>query len=127
VASAEDLFRQACELTRVTPSADMDPDVRIWLLIGALSEALWRRAREREPGFSLVEHVCRAEYRPESADELTLWAELTSPHNYPAVARYVEKWAGQVNGGAARLHAALLRDARARSERERAAGDAGPG
>ncbi len=91
---------------------------RIWILIGALSEALWRRGDE--PGFSMMDHLCRSaeQYRAESEDELAIWNELTAPHNYPAVLRYAEVRKGHVNDYYARLYNVILESARRRGVSE---------
>jgi len=91
------------------PTPNLEPDTRrVWVLIGVLSDALWRRVGE--PGFSLLEHLLRKgrEYRAESADEVAIWDELTAPHNYPTVVRYVEQRRGQASDAAAELNAAIL-------------------
>lgn len=119
MASAEELYRQACDAAARTPRPELDPEARrIWILIGALDEAFWRRAGE--PGFSLLDHLLRnlQEYRAESEDEVAIWDELTAPHNYPAVLRYVELHKGRVNEYAAQLHATMLEAARRRWESE---------
>jgi hypothetical protein len=91
---------------------------RIWALIGALSEAFWRRTDE--PGFSMVQALWRNldHYTPESDDELALWRELTAPHNHAAVARYVELGSGKVSEYAAQLHATIMEASRRRWESE---------
>jgi hypothetical protein len=61
---------------------------RIWTLIGALSDAFWRRATQ--PSVSWSAALGRTEYKPESSEEIAIWAELTAPRNREAVRRYVE-------------------------------------
>src|SRR5690349_16146804 len=119
VASVEELYRQAWESVARVPTPELDSDTRrVWVLIGALSDAFWRRAGE--PGFSVLDHLARnaREYRAESADEVAIWDELTAPHNYPAVARYVEQRRGQASDSAVGLHTAILEAARRRLEGE---------
>jgi hypothetical protein len=89
----------------------MDEEMtKIWKLIGALSDARWRRATQ--PGVSPIEVLFAEPYRPESAEERAIWTELTAPHNYLALKRYVEsrKESG-TNEFAAKLHEALLAEA----------------
>lgn len=94
----------------------MDAEMtRIWEMIGALSDAHWRRATQ--PGVSAFHVLVTEPYRPESAEERAIWTELTAPHNYLALRRYVES--GKVTGTnefAAQLHEALLAEATIRWE-----------
>lgn len=109
----EKLYRQACERVARMPTPSLDSELRrIWILIGALSDAFWRRLGE--PGFSALEKMARnaQEYQAESADEIAIWNELTAPHNYLAVVRYVELHNGEEYAGG------LLEVARRRWERE---------
>ena len=97
MASWEELYRQACDDVARMPTPELDPETRrIWILIGALSDAFWRRAGE--PDFSALDHLCQnaREYRAESDDEFAIWNELTAPHNYSAVVRYVELREGHI-------------------------------
>ena len=67
----------------------MDAEMkRIWEMIGALSDAQWRRASQ--PGVSALHVLFEEPYRPESAEECAIWDELTAPHQYPALRRFVE-------------------------------------
>jgi hypothetical protein len=96
----EELYREASDLVARVPTPHLDPETRkVWVLMGALSEALWRRAGE--PGFSFVEAMVRnaRAYRAESEDEVAIWGELTAPHNYPALARYIALCGGQEYAG----------------------------
>jgi len=69
----------------------MDTETRrIWEMIGALSDAFWHRITQ--PGVSFFEALVVKEYRPESDEEEALWTELTAPHNYAALLRYVDYW-----------------------------------
>jgi hypothetical protein len=105
--------------------SDLDAETRrIWELIGALSDALWRRARE-EPGFSMLDHLLRSvdEYRAESEEEIAIWNELTGPQNYRAIIRYVEQTKGSVNDYAQKFHLVILESARRRWESERGQGE----
>jgi hypothetical protein len=89
---------------------------RIWQMIGALSDAHWRRAAQ--PGVSAFNVLVVEPYRPESEEERAIWTELTAPHNYLSLRRYVES--GKVSGTnefAAKLHEALLAEAASRWER----------
>jgi hypothetical protein len=84
------------------PTPHLDSETRkIWILMGALSEALWRRARAGGPGFSVLDAMCRnaQAYQTESEDEKAIWEELTAPHNYPALVRYIAICEGQVYAG----------------------------
>jgi hypothetical protein len=96
----EQLYWQACDSVAQMPTPHLDPETRrIWILIGALSDAFWRRVGE--PGFSALEKMCRnaKAYQAESADEIAIWDELTAPHNYPALVRYVELCEGREYAG----------------------------
>src|SRR4051794_40618003 len=101
----------------LTPGLDADAR-RIWGLIGALSDAFYRR--RDEPGFSIIQTMVRnmQRYTPESEDELALWAELTAPHNHAAVARYVELNKGNVSEYAAQLHATIMEASQRRWDSE---------
>lgn len=119
MASADELYRRTCDDVKQTPSPELDSETRrIWILIGALSDAFWRRANE--PGFSIVEHLCQngQQYRAESEDEKAVWNELTSPHNFSAVVRYVELRRGRVSEYAAQLHSTILKESQRRLESE---------
>jgi hypothetical protein len=119
MATVEELYRQARDDVARMATPDLDSEARkIWVLIGALSDAFWRRAAE--PGFSIFQAMLRnmKRYTPESADEITIWDELTAPHNYPAVVRYVEHRMGHVSDYAAQLHATILDAAGRRYESE---------
>jgi hypothetical protein len=110
----EELYREASDLVARMPTPDLDLEARkIWILMGALSEAFWRRAGE--PGFSIVEAMYRNEraYNAESADEMAIWNELTAPHNYPALVRYIGLCGGREYAGG------VLEVARRRWEAER--------
>lgn len=95
----------------------MDAEMqKIWEMIGALSDAHWRRAAQ--PGASAFNVLVLEPYRPESAEERAIWTELTAPHNYLSLRRYVES--GKVSGTnefAAQLHEALMVEATSRWER----------
>jgi hypothetical protein len=96
----EELYRQVYDSVARMPTPHLDLETRrIWILIGALSEAFWHRVGE--PGFSPLETMCRnaRAYKAESADEIAIWDELTAPHNYPALVRYVELCNGQEYAG----------------------------
>ena len=117
--SVEELYQRTRDDVARMPTPELDPEMRrIWILIGALSEALWRRGDE--PGFSILDHLVRnaEQYRAESEDEIAIWNELTAPHNYPAVLRYAEVRKGHVNEYAARLHNVILEAAQRRRESE---------
>jgi len=96
----EELYREASDLVARMPTPHLDSETRkIWALMGALSEALWRRAGE--PGFSMLDAMCRnaRAYQAESEDEKAIWEELTAPHNYPALARYIALREGREYAG----------------------------
>src|SRR5262245_7373675 len=100
MAQWQELYRQVCDSVARMPTPDLDPETRrIWILIGALSDAFWRRVEE--PDFSALEKMCRnaQAYQAESADEIAIWDELTAPHNYPALVRYVDLRKGQEYAG----------------------------
>jgi hypothetical protein len=106
---AEQLYRQTCDAVARMPTPDLDPGMRkVWILIGALSDAFWRR--QGEPGFSVLDHLQRnsQQYLAESADEVALWDELTAPENHLAVVRYVNYHRGRVSDYAANLHETIL-------------------
>ena len=99
------------------PTPHLDSEIRkIWLLMGALSDAFWRHARARagEPGFSVLDAMCRNAhaYQAESEDEKAIWEELTAPHNYPALVRYIALCEGREYAGG------VLKVARCRWEAE---------
>ena len=119
MASVEEIYQRTCDEVARTPTPELDSETRkIWILIRALSDALWRRTDE--PGFRIMDHLCRSaeQYRAESEDEIAIWDELTAPHNYIAVLRYAEVCKGRVSEYAARLHNVILEAARRRRERE---------
>jgi hypothetical protein len=93
----EDLYQDACNFAANWQREELDADMRkIWLLMGALSEAFWRHAQE--PGVSVMEKIWRnnQRYHPDSEDEIALWNELTAPHNYAALLRYAALSGGQI-------------------------------
>jgi hypothetical protein len=113
---ADDLYRAACDDVARVPTPGLDAETRkIWVLIGTIRDATWRRTAE--PGFSLFRTLVRNahEFVPEYAEEVALWDELTAPHNYAALVRYVENRRDTVNEAAERLHTALLVAARRRN------------
>ncbi len=65
-------------------------DERIWKLFGALSDASWRKGPDPggNVGGRLMENLI--EYHPLSAEERAIWTELTAPHNYGSLCRYME-------------------------------------
>ncbi len=86
----QELYQQAEQSVAHSPTPHLDPELRrIWIFMGALSDAFWRRVDE--PGFSAFETTRRnsVAYQAESPDEIALWNEVTAPHNYHAVIRYV--------------------------------------
>jgi hypothetical protein len=100
MAQWEKLYREASDLVARMPTPHLDPETRkIWILMGALSEAFWRRAGE--PGFSILDAMCRnaRAYQAESEDEAAIWDELTTAHNYPALVRYIALCGGQEYAG----------------------------
>jgi hypothetical protein len=108
-----------------TQELRMDEEMtRLCRLIGALSEAHWDRAAQ--PGVGAFHVIFENPYRHESAKESAIWDELTSPHNYAALRRLIEhrnavaRQEGAKNEFAARLDEALLADATARWERQKA-------
>ena len=86
----QELYRQSCDVVANVSTPELDVETRkIWILLGALSDAFWRRVEE--PGFSAFDKMVRnaQTFQAESADEVAIWDELTAPHNYLAVVRYV--------------------------------------
>ncbi len=61
---------------------------KIWKLIGALSDAQWRRAIE--PGAGTLEILFADPYCPVSQEDREIWSELTAPGNYQALCSYIE-------------------------------------
>jgi hypothetical protein len=117
--SAEELYQQARDSVAGMPTPDLDSETRrIWILIGALSDAFWRRVGE--PGFSVIDRITQnaQEYRAESEDEIAIWNALTAPDNYPAVVRIVEQRKDNVSEYAAQLHSTIVEAARRRWESE---------
>jgi hypothetical protein len=90
---------------------------RIWEMFGRLSDAFWRRATQ--PGVSALDVLLAEEQGPVSEEEKAIWAEITAPHNYAPLRRYIEGWqkAG-MNAHAARLYEMLLAEATRRWETE---------
>src|SRR5262245_28400459 len=116
----QELYCEACASAARMPTPGLDSESRrIWILIGALSEAVWRRLNLDEPGYSPLATICRnaLAYQPESADEMALWNELTAPHNFPALVRYRESSQGQ------EYPAGLMETARHRWETEKDQGN----
>ena len=96
----------------------MDPEShRMWELIGSLSDAFWRRATQ--PGVSTLDAMLVREYRPASGEEKAIWAEITAPHNYDSLTRYIAAQPRhEITEYSARLYDNLLADAKRRwSER----------
>lgn len=94
----------------------MDAEIqRMWELIGSLSDAFWHRLNQ--PGLSALDALREEGYRPESDEEKAIWTEITAPHNYSSLRRYIEsKERSQITDYAARLYEALLADATHRWE-----------
>jgi hypothetical protein len=61
---------------------------RMWEMIGGLSDAFWRRVQQ--PGVSAYEALLEKVYQPVSDEEKAIWSEITAPHNYASLQRYVE-------------------------------------
>jgi hypothetical protein len=95
---------------------NMDAETqRMWELIGSLSDAFWRRLNQ--PGVGALDALCVDAYRPESDEEKAIWAEITAPHNYASLRRYIEsKKRSDITDYAARLYDALLAEAAQRWE-----------
>jgi hypothetical protein len=52
------------------------------------------------------------EYRPESSEEKAIWSEITAPHNYASLVRFVtDQKTLNITDYAARLDEALLAEA----------------
>jgi hypothetical protein len=95
-----ELYREAANGVARMPTPHLDSETRkIWILMGALSEAFWRRVGE--PGFSVLETMSRnaRAYKAESEDEIAIWNQLTAPHNYPSLVRYIALCEGRVYAG----------------------------
>lgn len=95
----------------------MDAEIqRMWELIGSLSDAFWRRLRQS--GVSALDALRVEEYRPESDEEQAIWTEITAPHNYASLCRYLEsKKRSEITDYAARLYEMLLAEATRRWEK----------
>jgi hypothetical protein len=91
----------------------MDAETRrIWEMIGALSDAFWHRATQ--PGVSILDALIEnyKQYRPVSAEEIEIWTELTAPHNYVSVHRFiVEAKQRDITDYAAMLYETILTEA----------------
>lgn len=112
------LYERACNDAARMETPELDSEMRrIWILLGALSDARWRLAAQ--PAKSALDLLLQEPYRPESDDECEIWCELTAPHNYFAVLRFVEFNAGRVHEHAARLRTTLLNEARHRLKSRR--------
>jgi hypothetical protein len=96
----------------------MDAEIkRIWDMVGELCEAHWRRATQ--PGVRTLDALLAIPYRPESAEERAIWTELTAPHNYLSLRRFVEyRKALGSNEFGAKLDEDLLAEATSRREKE---------
>jgi hypothetical protein len=91
--------------------------LKMWEMIGSLSDAFWHRVKQ--PGVSVLDAFLVQEYRPESDEEKTIWAEITAPHNYASLRRYIEsKKMSEITDYAARLYETLLAEAAHRWEKE---------
>jgi hypothetical protein len=87
---------------------------RIWQMIGDLSEARWKRIANAD---SPLDALLAEKYPPESDEEKAIWSELTAPHNYPSLRRYVEdRDPAKITEYALRFHQALLAEASRRME-----------
>ena len=88
---------------------------KMWELIGSLSDALWHRLKQ--PGVSALDALRVEEYRPESDEEKAIWTEITAPHNYASLRRYIaSKKRSEITDYAARLYEMLLAEAAHRWE-----------
>jgi hypothetical protein len=98
-----------------TPDLDRETRTVYELMAALLSDAPWRRVRE-EPGFSILNYLLRSaeEYRPESQEEIAIWAELTGPQHYHAILRYAQQQKGQVNRHYAKMLAVIQESAKRR-------------
>jgi hypothetical protein len=96
--------------------ADME---KISKLIGALSDAHWRRAAQAAGG--AFNALFAEPYRPQSTEEIAVWTELTAPCNYVALRRFIDsQQSSGSNEFATKLNAALLREATSRWEKQSA-------
>ena len=95
---------------------------RIWEMFGRLSEAFWHRVTQ--PGVSALDVLLAEEIGPVSEEEKAIWAEITAPHNYASLRRYIEgcQKVG-MNAYAARLYEMLLAEATRRWETESGSGN----
>jgi hypothetical protein len=92
---------------------------RILDLIGSLSEAIWRRARQ-DPTFDLLYHFTHAEeYTPVTPEEIDAWSALTSPDNYLDLCAFVagRRRISAASGYALTIDSLLLAAARLRQSR----------
>jgi hypothetical protein len=95
----------------------MDADYhRIRMMFGALSDAFWRRVLQ--PGVSVLDALLEQEVVPAGGDEEAIWDELTAPHNYASLVRYIEiSREFGLNDRALRLYEAALSRAKCRWDR----------
>jgi hypothetical protein len=117
MALVDDIYRKVSEDMARMPTPGLDADARrIYMMIATMCDWGWRRLGE--PGFSFVEWVVRnrQDYVPETDEEVAIWDELTAPHNYKPLVRYIDLRGSNVNDGIARVHAKLLETARHRLE-----------
>lgn len=90
---------------------------RIWLLIGELSEAFWKRCAKSTAGF--LNAFLERPYRAQSDEERAIWDELTAPHNYEALIYLIhERQKLGRNEFAVHLDESLLKDATSRFHRD---------
>lgn len=90
---------------------------RIWEMIGDLSDAFWHRATQT--GVSILDAIIEndKQYRPASAEEIAIWTELTAPHNYASVCRYIANAKRRaITDYAAQLYRTILAEASRRWE-----------
>ena len=94
-----------------------DESRRIWMMFGALSDAFWHRVSQ--PGVSFIDARLEQDEKigPIGEEEETIWDELTAPHNYASLVRYIEAWkqAG-VNDYTRKLYDLVLLRAKCRWE-----------
>jgi hypothetical protein len=87
---------------------------RIWQMIAALSDARWKRIANAD---SPLDALLEEKYPPEGDEEKAIWSELTAPHNYASLRRYVEdRDPAKITEYALRFHQALLAEASRRIE-----------
>lgn len=92
---------------------------RIWMLVGALSDAFWHRVSQQ--GVSVLDALLAPNDGPVSEEEEAIWDELTAPRNYVPLVRYIENSRNSgINEHTSKLYEVILARAKCRWETETA-------